>query len=71
MANRKQLTSPSGPNAVLDSLLATTRLRVVPDDELREQRISFAYGNAMNSESITKESVRMASDRMRLLARTR
>lgn len=38
-----------------------------PDEKtLREQRISFAYGNAMNNPNITKESVRYAANHIRL-----
>ena len=41
--------------------------RQVSDEELREQRISFAFGNALSSETITKESVRNTSQHVRLL----
>jgi hypothetical protein len=34
----------------------------VSEEELREQRISFAYGNLMGLESSTKESVRLSSE---------
>ena len=37
------------------------------EKELHEQRISFAYGNAMNLKGITKESVRRAAERIRLV----
>ena len=40
----------------LEELLREARTKVVSEEEFREQRISFAYGNAM-SDSITKESV--------------
>lgn len=36
------------------------------EDELREQRISFAYSSALESELITKESVRVASKELPL-----
>jgi len=39
----------------------------VTEEELREQRISFAFGNAMEEERITKESVREASQNIRLI----
>jgi hypothetical protein len=39
----------------------------VLDAELREQRISFAYGNAPEESGITKESVREASRTLRML----
>jgi hypothetical protein len=50
---------------VLQRLLAEAR--EVTEDELREQRISFAYGNALDaSPLITKASVRAAAGRIRL-----
>ncbi len=50
----------------LEALLEKARERAVSEEELREQRISFAYGNALECERITKESVRRASKRIRL-----
>lgn len=41
--------------------------RVPTEKELHEQRISFAYGNAMNLNGITKESVRRAAQHIRLV----
>ena len=67
MANRKQFSSIAPVNDELVRLLAESRNRRVTDDELREQRISFAFGNALGSERITKESVRMASESIRLI----
>jgi hypothetical protein len=40
----------------------------VTDQELREQRISFAFGNSLNSDRITKDSVRRASQSIRLFS---
>jgi hypothetical protein len=49
-------------------LLSASRTRVVTEEELREQRVSFAYGNApATSDRITKDSVRAASKHIRLL----
>jgi hypothetical protein len=39
----------------------------VTEEELREQRVIFAFGNAPESELITKDSVRAASTHIRLL----
>jgi len=39
----------------------------VTEEELQEQRISFAFGNAPDSPLITKDSVRLASKHIRLL----
>ncbi len=61
MADRKQFLGVMKPNEELVRLLSELRDRTVSDDELREQRISFAFGNSLNSEAITKESVRTAS----------
>jgi hypothetical protein len=67
MADRKQFINVSSPDQELMNLLTSHQLAAASDDELREQRISFAYGNALHSEEITKESVRAASEHVRLL----
>jgi hypothetical protein len=36
----------------------------VTEEELHEQRISFAYGNALESDLITKDSVRRAAGKI-------
>ena len=68
MADRKQFMKVVPADAELLKLLEETRDVQVSDDQLREQRVSFAFGNALNSESITKDSVRHASKHVRLLA---
>jgi hypothetical protein len=65
MAARKQFQSNLTVDPELEALLREARTRVVSEEELREQRISFAYGNAM-SDSITKESVRWSAEHIRL-----
>jgi hypothetical protein len=50
----------------LERLLAETRAKEVSEEELKEQRVSFAFGNAPDSELITKDSVRHTSERIRL-----
>jgi len=67
MADRKQFENVVAPDPELVNLLNATRNRLVTEDELREQRISFAYGNAPASDLITKESVRCASLHIRLM----
>jgi len=48
--------------------LEASRETIVTEQELREQRISFAFGNApAAATNITKESVRQASEHIRLL----
>jgi hypothetical protein len=68
MADRKQFLGVIPANEELMRLLDESRDRTVTDEELREQRISFAFGNAMNLKGITKESVRSASTNLRLLS---
>lgn len=68
MAERKQFFSPQPADPELMLLLKAARARTVSEAELQEQRISFAYGNAPESDLITKDSVRMASKNIRLLA---
>jgi len=68
MADRKQFLNSAPADPDLLRLLNETRGREVSEDELREQRISFAFGNApADSESITKDSVRDASSKIRLI----
>lgn len=68
MALRKQFSGDVKEDKELVMLMEKSRKIVVTDDILREQRISFAYGNAMNADSITKDSVRAASHSIRLRA---
>jgi len=66
MADRKQFQNVPSANPRLAELLNENRNRVVTEDELREQRVSFAFGNALNASGITKQSVRTASTQIRL-----
>jgi len=66
MAARKQFQSHLTVPAELDRLLEEARNREVTEEELREQRVSFAFGNAPQSDLITKESVRRSSQNIRL-----
>lgn len=52
----------------LERLLAEARAKDVSEEDLKEQRVSFAFGNAPESELITKDSVRHTSQRIRLKA---
>ena len=67
MADRKPLLGKSPPRPELERLLAESRNHVVSNEELQEQRVSFAYGNAPQSSGITKDSVREASRTMRII----
>jgi hypothetical protein len=67
MAARKQFQSDLPISSELQQLLEDARNKEVSEDELHEQRISFAFGNALHqSQLITKESVRRASQNIRL-----
>lgn len=69
MADRKQFLRNVDPDPELARILERSRGAEVSDAELKEQRISFAYGNAPQSSEhrITKESVRAASEHIKLL----
>jgi len=68
MADRKQFDNVPAPNPELTRLLDEARKKPVTEEELQEQRISFAFGNApFNSERITKDSVRLSSRSIRLI----
>jgi hypothetical protein len=64
MADRKQFINVAPADPELLRLLEETRNVPVTEDMLREQRISFAYGNLMGVESSTKESVRLSAQCM-------
>lgn len=67
MAKRKPILGDSPARPELDRLFEAARVSGVSDDELQEQRISFAYGNAPENSDITKDSVRVASRTVRLI----
>ncbi len=67
MADRKQFVGVKEADAELGNLLEISKHATVDEEDLREQRISFAFGNALGSETITKESVRRASENLRLM----
>ena len=67
MADRKQFQNVNAPDPELMRLLDASRNKPVTEEDLQEQRISFAFGNAPDSEFITKDSVRLASKHIKLL----
>jgi hypothetical protein len=67
MAIRKSFLGAAPVHPELDQLLEATRYIQVSDAQLKEQRVSFAYGNApVDATGITKDSVRVASESIRL-----
>lgn len=66
MAERKPTLGPIPDHPELDRLLETARQTPVTEEQLQEQRVSFAFGNAPDSSRITKDTVRTASRSMRM-----
>ena len=67
MAARKQFLGVTSVNPKLKELLDATKGKEVTEEELHEQRVSFAFGNApVNAKLITKETVRASSQSIRL-----
>jgi hypothetical protein len=68
MADRKQFLDIQ-PDPELTKILAASKAKVVTEDELKEQRVSFAFGNAPHGSEnrITKASVKAASEHIKLL----
>lgn len=67
MADRKPFIGNLKADEELQALLEDSKKIPVTNDELLEQRISFAYGNApAEAKAITKDSVRKASQHILL-----
>ena len=69
MADRQQFFNNVKPDPELAKILDASKNIPVTEEELREQRISFAFGNAPQGSEhrITKASVKRASEHIRLL----
>ena len=68
MAARKSTLRPAPARPELNQLVEEARKTGISEEQLQEQRVSFAFGNApASAERLTKESVRAASTRSRLL----
>ena len=68
MAARKSFLGPPPNRPELDKLLEKVPTVKLTEEQLHEQRVSFAYGNAPTSSRITKKSVRSASKSIRIVA---
>jgi hypothetical protein len=66
MPARKQFQSTLTVKPELKRLLAEARNKEVSDDDLRAQRVSFAFGNAPVDSKITRDSIERASRSIRL-----
>ncbi len=57
MADRQQFTRTGGTDLELKKILETSRNIPVTEEELREQRISFAFGLCRGQYDVTELSV--------------
>lgn len=67
MAARKPILTRAPERPELDRLVREALADGVSEEQLREQRASFVYGNAPENAHVTKESARTSSRRVRLL----
>ncbi len=67
MAVRKATLTQAPERPELDALLAQARTSVLTEDQMSEQRASFAYGNAPARLNVTKASALEASRHNRLI----
>jgi hypothetical protein len=68
MAERKSALKRAPERPALTALLERAKGVSLTDDQIREQVVSFIYGNAPKGSRITKESARRAATRLRVLA---
>jgi hypothetical protein len=61
MAARKSLLGPPPSHPELEQLLERARSVPITEEQLEEQRVSFAFGNAPEASRISKQSIRDAS----------
>ena len=66
MSRRQPTRTPSPPRPELDRLVAEALERGVTEEELREQRISWVYGNSPFDSDITRERAAEAVRNMRM-----
>ena len=68
MAERKSALTQAPERPALRSLLDKAKTVELTDAQLRDQRISFVYGNAPKGSRITRESAERSVDRIRVSA---
>jgi hypothetical protein len=66
MAERKSALKRAPKRPALEELLERAKTIMVTDEQLREQRASFVYGNAPHGSRITKESALNSTSRIRV-----
>ena len=66
MAERKSALKRAPERPELQALLERAKNIRVTDEQLREQRASFVYGNAPKGSRITKESAKRSVNQIRV-----
>ena len=66
MARRKSAFGRAPNRPELQALLDRAKTVELTDDQLREQRASFVYGNAPKGSRITKESAQRSAKHVRV-----
>lgn len=66
MVERKSALKRAPARPQLEALLERAKTHVLSDDELRQQRASFVYGNAPEGSNITRESALRSIDSLRV-----
>lgn len=66
MAIRKPMMGPKPERNELDQKIRESLATPLTDDQFEKQKASFAYGNAPDSDYITKDSVMKAMHSFRL-----
>jgi hypothetical protein len=66
MAERKSALKRAPARPELEAKLAHARTVVLTEEQLREQRASFVYGNAPKGSRITRESAQRATTHVRV-----
>jgi hypothetical protein len=66
MAERKSALKRAPARPDLEEKLARAKTQVLTEEQLREQRASFVYGNAPKGSRITRESAARATTHVRI-----
>jgi hypothetical protein len=66
MVERKSALKRAPARPKLEELLERAKAHVLSDEELRQQQVSFVYGNAPEGSKITRESALRSIDSLRV-----
>ena len=67
MVERKATFKRAPEDPELRALIEHAKTVTLTDAQMREQQVSFVYGNAPKNSRITKESARKAVERLRII----